>query len=418
VQAALRRRVGASGLKPFAAPVCVRATDLAVGCHIEIASTRAAFDALEAEWTALFERAGRAQLAFQTFAWLSCWADHYLDRSSRLCVVTGWRDGRLVMAWPLVARTRLGLTKLGWMGEPASQYGDVLLETGPAAEADLLAGWATLATLGADLVVLRKLRDDSPLVPVLARAATACARQAAPFAQFRGRAEFSQVLAPLSPKAHSGRRRLLRRLHETGDIAFVSGAAGADAKILVERAFAMKRAWLLRRGLYSGPLDDDAMLNFFVDFCSRKSNQAGLLIDAICRDGRPIGVGITLGAGNSAFGHILAHDADCDKQGVGLLLADHVMKCCFERGLERYDMLAPFDDYKRDWATGAVPVADYVHGITALGRGVAGYWRTGARESLKRALGKLPPVAGRTVWRLARGALGFARPQRPSKTGR
>jgi CelD/BcsL family acetyltransferase involved in cellulose biosynthesis len=418
VQTALRRRVGASGLRSLAAPVSAPPTDLSIGFQIEIATTRAGFDALEAQWMALFERAGRAQQAFQTFAWLSCWADHYLDRASRLCVVTGWRDGRLVMVWPLVARGRLGVTKLGWMGEPVSQYGDVLIETGPAARAHLLAGWNKLATLGADLVLLRKLREDSPLVAVLAGVTSACAKQAAPFAQFRGRADFSEVLASLSPKAHSSRRRLLRRLRETGDIAFVSGADGADAEILVESGFAMKRAWLSRRGLYSGPVEDDAMLNFFLDFSSRKSNQATLLIDAICRDGRPIGVGITLAARNSALGHILAHDADFDKQGVGLLLADHVMKCCFERGLERYDMLAPFDDYKRNWATGAVPVADHVLGITALGKGVAVYWRSGARESLKRALEKMPPAAGRAVWRLARGALGLRDPQRPSEIDR
>jgi CelD/BcsL family acetyltransferase involved in cellulose biosynthesis len=400
--AAVRRRIGASEFQSPAEPVSPRARDRAGGCEIGIVDTRAGFDRLEAEWMALFERAGRAEQVFQTFAWLSCWADHYLDGSSRLCVVTGRREGRLVMAWPLVARRRLGLTKLGWMGEPASQYGDVLIEPGPTTHAQLLAGWETLATVGADLILLRKLREDSPLSALLAGVAAACDKQAAPFAQFRGRADFSQVLAPLSAKARSSRRRLLRRLRETGDIAFVSGAASVDAERLVKHAFAMKRAWLFRRGLYSGPIENDAMLGFFVDLASREPNQATMLIDAIYSDREPIAVGITLVAKGSAFGHILAHDGGYDKQGVGLLLADHVMKSCFERGLERYDMLAPFDAYKRDWATDAVLVADYVLGITALGKSASGFWRSGARERLKGALRKMPPFAAGIVWRLAR----------------
>ena len=37
------------------------------------------FEALEAEWGALFERAGRADQVFQTFAWNWHWAQTFLD---------------------------------------------------------------------------------------------------------------------------------------------------------------------------------------------------------------------------------------------------------------------------------------------------------------------------------------------------
>ena len=46
---------------------------------------------------------------------------------------------------------------------------------------------------------------------------------------------------------------------------------------------------------------------------------------------------------------------------------------CFEQGFSRYDLLAPADDYKRQWTrTGtSVAVDDYAIALTHVGRGVA-----------------------------------------------
>jgi CelD/BcsL family acetyltransferase involved in cellulose biosynthesis len=82
---------------------------------------RAEFDALEEEWNALFERAGRPHQLFQGFNWLRHWANHYLDSRLRLSIVVGHRDGRLSIVWPLVAQHVAGLKRLSWMGEPVSQ---------------------------------------------------------------------------------------------------------------------------------------------------------------------------------------------------------------------------------------------------------------------------------------------------------
>jgi CelD/BcsL family acetyltransferase involved in cellulose biosynthesis len=46
---------------------------------------------------------------------------------------------------------------------------------------------------------------------------------------------------------------------------------------------------------------------------------------------------------------------------------------CFEQGFSRYDLLAPADDYKRQWARTETGVAidDYAIALTHVGRGVA-----------------------------------------------
>ena len=139
-----------------------------------LVSERAAFDALEPEWNDLFRRAGRDTQLFQTFNWNWHWANHYLaaapgdGKRRALAIVTARRNGRLVMLWPLVAERVAGLQVLRWMGEPVSQYGDVLAEAAPDTPRDHAAGLAVLVTRWAPMSShLRKVRADATVAPLL-----------------------------------------------------------------------------------------------------------------------------------------------------------------------------------------------------------------------------------------------------------
>jgi CelD/BcsL family acetyltransferase involved in cellulose biosynthesis len=398
--AALDRSLGRSALSEELALPTPRAP-AGTSCDIAVLRDRRGFEALGREWNDLFARAGRPEQLFQDHRWLSCWADHYLGDSSGLRIVTGRIDGRLAMIWPLVETVRLGrLAQLGWMGEPISQYGDVLLEPGPRSRELLALGWQAVRTLGADLAILRKTRGDSNVGGLLARVAASCENAQAPFADLAGKS--ADALAQRSSKAKASRRRLLRRLHETGSIVFCAGAQGEEAQKLVRAAFAMKREWLLRRGLYSGPIESSAMPAFFLDLMQQKPGPVEALVDAVLRDGEPVAVGVTLSCRGACFGHLLTHDPACEKLGVGILLADHVMKSCLARGMTLYDMLAPFDPYKAEWADGATPVADWVVGFSLPGRLLARIWSGRPRQRIKTALKKMPPAIGRVFWPLLR----------------
>ncbi|HMK89006.1 MAG TPA: GNAT family N-acetyltransferase [Methylocystis sp.] len=372
-------------------------------CAIDVIRDRAGFEALRADWTALFERVARPEHVFQSYAWLACWADHFLGNRVELRVVTGRSQGRLTMVWPL-ALTPLpfGGARLCWMGEPVSQYGDALVEPGPFAATALAEGWRAARDCGADIALLRKTRRDANVALLLEREAIACDLAAAPFAQFDDKADFEAVLAKRSAKARSSRRRSLRRLQETGEIAFSEARDVAATQELLRRAFDFKRAWLAKRGFYSRSIESDATLAFFLDFAARAGEETKLLTHAILRDGDPVAVGVTLACKNAGFGHLLTHDPRCDKQGAGALLAEHVMRSSFGTTLARYDMLAPYDAYKAEWADASVPVADYVAGLTLRGRLLARLWRSGARERLKATLKSMPRGLGRAVWPLAR----------------
>jgi CelD/BcsL family acetyltransferase involved in cellulose biosynthesis len=89
--------------------------------------------------------AGRDTHLFQTFNWNWHWANHYLSAAqpaaTPLAIVTAHRQGRLIGLWPLVLVASGGLKVLRWMGEPVSQYGDVLIAKLPDKAAVLRQCW-------------------------------------------------------------------------------------------------------------------------------------------------------------------------------------------------------------------------------------------------------------------------------------
>ncbi len=370
-------------------------------CRIEIITTRARFDALESEWNALFERAARPDHLFQDFNWLWHWANHFLDARTKLRVIAGWREGRLAMVWPLVETGSFGLRKLVWMGEPVSQYGDALVESGALAHRMLTEGWNEVCAIGADFALLRKIREASSAELVIADTAP-CSTNAAPVLDFGKAVSFDDVLARLPGKVRSSRRRLSRRLMEQGDISLKASAQNEDRAFLVGRAFDLKRTWLLRRGRYSAAIEDDATLNFFVDAASSTTRPVAMPIDTIYRDQQPIGIGISLSCKGESFGHIIAHDGDFEKQGVGVVLSEHVLRSCFERGCVRFDMLAPQDAYKMEWTEEAPLVHDRIKPFTFAGRVYAACYTSTLLQKGFETLKNLPPPIGRVLWQALR----------------
>jgi CelD/BcsL family acetyltransferase involved in cellulose biosynthesis len=100
----------------------------AVAVDLQLIAERADFDALENEWNDLFARAGKPPHVFQSFNFCWHWANHYLTPSPddateiKLSIVTGRRNGRLIMLWPLVSQRMRGVRQTFWMGEPVSHY--------------------------------------------------------------------------------------------------------------------------------------------------------------------------------------------------------------------------------------------------------------------------------------------------------
>lgn len=368
----------------------------------ELITTRAGFEALEADWNALFARAGRDIHLFQTFNWLWHWCNHFLPASGtagpRLSIVTARIGHRLVMVWPLVLE-RVGPIKvLSWMGEPVSQYGDLLIDDVADKPALLEAAWAFLADkAGASAVQLRKVRQDSNIAPLLARVgASITAELKAPFLDLASAPTFAEYETRYSSGARRNRKRQRRRLEERGGTELLWLTNGAEAATLTAETFVCKQAWLRQRGLVSPALLDPRTERFFIDATRAETRPAGCHVLALASGGRPVAFEIGVRCKGRSAIHIIAYDLDFEKTAAGALLMEDSIRRAMNDGIAVYDLLAPGDGYKLEWADDAVAVRDWAMPLSAVGRAYSTL-HLGLKRTLKRGLEALPVETRRKV---------------------
>lgn len=334
--------------------------------ELQIIDGMAGFLALEAEWDRLFDRAGRPHQLFQSHALLRHWARHYLGEGDRLVILCGRLEGRLAMVWPLVRQRRLGFRLLRFMGGPISQFSDVLAEDRPGL---VEAGWRAIMASGADLLEIRKLRDDSRLAEVaLPVEPVVTARELALFALCDRRVADGEPGPGYSARERSNHRRRLRRLAECGAVDFATGTAGGEAAALAREAVALKREGLAARGIFSPTIADPRFAAFFADLAAESPKTSPLRLAMIRIDGRLAGIDLSLDCKGVTFGHVNAVDPRHAGQGLGRLLIQHSFASAQARGSSRFDMLAPADRYKHAHADGATGVSDLTLPLSPVGR--------------------------------------------------
>lgn len=362
----------------------------------EIVRDRAGFDALEDEWNGLYERAARDVHVFQTFNWLWHWTRSFLDASpaarDSLAILVAREAGRPVLIWPLMLEQRRLVRRLSFMGEPASQYGDVLIEPREDAGALLDAALAHITTaLRPDVLRLRKVRQDASIRPFLdARRAIATDRVEAPFLDLASAASFENYEQRYSAKARKNRRRLLRRLGERAPVELVSPVTGDDAREAAHVAVSLKRAWLRERGFISPAIADKRMAGFLADAVSCERHPTGARVSVLKSGGETASIEIGFVAKGRLALHLIVYSLKFEKSGVGVLHLEDTVRRAHQSGAATLDLLAPKADYKMEWADGTVPVADYTVPLTWAGRIYGSLYLGFLRERFKSALEHLP----------------------------
>jgi CelD/BcsL family acetyltransferase involved in cellulose biosynthesis len=382
-------------------PALTAATDTA----FELISHRADFDRLETEWNALFARAGRSAQVFQTFSWNWHWANHYLGSSPggiagvELSLVTARRDGKLIMVWPLVAERVRGIRQIFWMGEPVSQYGDVVIDDIPDRMEVMRGAWDFLKTHArGDLLRLRRVRADALIAPLLeSLGALASNTQKAPFLDLASAKNFDDYEQRYSARWRRNRRRLLRRLEEQGPVTFERLRKGARARELATKAVAMKSLWLADRGLVSHALSDARMSRFFADAAEARSRDTGCVVSVLSSNGEPAALDVSFACKGRLAMHVIVFNLKFEKAGVGALLTERCLKDAFKEGITTLDMLAPGDNYKLDWADDALEVNDWSQPMSIAGQAYARIYLGFVRDQLKTALASMPQSLRRIV---------------------
>lgn len=338
-----------------------------------VVSTRAQFDALQVDWCALFEQPGAGQHIFQNFHWLWHWCNHYLDEqqgATHLTIVTGRKHGKLVLVWPLVTHRVGAVKQLLWMGQPVSQYGDILIDRALCSNADLKASWQFIKhSISADIALLRKVRADAHVYGLLKEQGhRPLTQETAPFLDLSSASSFEDYQTRYSGKARKNRRRLRRRIEERASLSTTTHAAGATRADLAAKAVVLKRAWLKARGLISHAIQDDRTRSFFADAANSSAHPTGCHATELKIDDTTAAIEVSFVTKSHCAVHVIVYDLKHEKSGAGVLLMEDSIRSAFASGIKTFDLMAPGDNYKLDWADGTVEVCDWSLPLSPLGQ--------------------------------------------------
>ena len=380
----------------------------ASGVAYALITGRAAFDALEDEWNALFERAGRGTQVFQTFNWNWHWANHYLASSEggiaglELSIITARRNGELIAIWPLVAERLHGIKQVFWMGDPVTQYGDVIIDDVPDALAVLKGGWDYLvANANADVIRLRRVRADASIAPFMPDAGAYIAdRLTAPYLNLASAPDFASYEERYTSRARRNRRRHLRRLQERGDLAFNRYHGGPEARELATKAVALKAEWLKDRGLVSQAISDQRMSRFFADAADGHARSTNCIVTTLTTKSDLAALEVSFECKGRLALHVIVYDLNFEKMGVGAVLMENSLRDSYKHNIAVYDMMAPGDNYKLDWADATTDVYDWVKPLSLAGFAYARLYLD-MRPRVKAALAAMPQSWRKIITRAA-----------------
>jgi len=364
-----------------------RRQDRDVGVVME----RAAFDALETEWTEV-DRAAAGATLFQSFAWCRSVFDHHRRHGAGLAplVLTLRERGRLVGVLPL-RRAGAGLARIAiGFGEPYQQYSDVLLSPDAPENAAARLLEAACRLPGIDGISLLKVRDDSPLAPLLsARGAIRSNEDAAPFVDLRPYPAFATYLATLNAKTRKNMRNAKNRLLRHGALEHRVLSDPAEVRALIERAHAGRERWLAQQGLTSRAFRDPTFAAFSAAFADAGSALRTLAM-TLTLDGRPIADQWGFLHNGRYYAYVATWAPQYEEASPGKLHLEQVIHACHERGVSVADFLMPAARYKFTWTNRAVGVADYALPLSLAARMELSLWSGRLRPLLKRTALQLP----------------------------
>ncbi|MEZ5849891.1 MAG: GNAT family N-acetyltransferase [Hyphomicrobiaceae bacterium] len=381
------------------ATVAGSATVRAAGSGLELALVTdiGALSGLAPEWDALVGRAGRPEQVFQSFNWCWHWCRNYIAGNgntgpNRLAVVTGRICGQLALVMPLVVRRKTGLKQLIWLGEPVSQYGDVIAAPEAQNLECLTQAWHyCIAETRADVANLRKVREDAVVAPLLkSLGMRVTATEEAPFLDLRSASDFASYMAAHPSKGRvKNRRRQLRRLQERGPVTFDCHAGSQDAAQLASYAILLKRVWLKTQAKVSPALADKRFEAFFRDVCGPGPHPVDCKVLSIKSGNEIAAQQIVIDNAGTRFLHVAVYSGKFEKAGAGALLLEHLIESCYAHGVHRLDLLPPRHDYKLDFANGILAVHDHALALTTAGSlYTSGY--LGLRRRLKAGVEAMP----------------------------
>ncbi|MEL6504633.1 MAG: GNAT family N-acetyltransferase [Pseudomonadota bacterium] len=379
-----------------------RTESLTIAC----ATTVEQVDALRREWLELENMAPGATL-FQSWHWCALGLKQMIERNGAgrgkpevPHVYTVQENGRLIALLPLKVIPKKGRRILTGLAEPFQEFTDILIAPHANPTAIFAALLPHIKGARADYVHFGQVRQDSSLYDAIKDDVPAMGElDGAPFVDLTPFASFDRYHATLKAKTRKNMRNRANKLTKTGPISHTLANTPDEMQSLVQRTFENRAEWLAARGLTSSSFGDRMFAEFLESVTHRAGDERGFTVmGGTLRHGA-----VTLAEqwGPVYRGRYYAFMSGWNKDYVraspGAMHLEHILRACFDAGLERAEFLLPRVAYKETWANECVHVQDHILPLNARGWLFAHLWFDRARPALKRVVYSMTPGVRRVV---------------------
>lgn len=385
--------MGGSGASVLQQAMAPRARDaLRLEIHDDVAR-------LYRDWSELEQRSADATI-FQSAAWCLAWVEAAQAGGAAECprIVTIRRGARLVLLWPLAIRRLSTFRILHTLAEPATQYGDLLVDAGEDRAALVEMAWqAVRSWTDIDVIELRRVRNGSDLanLRVLSRHVVDRSRESAPLLDFR-LLDVNRADAQRTSRTRNALRRHERLLAELGPVAFGIVERPEEQRAVLNEAFALKREWQKEKAMVSAGYAHQAS-----EGCLLRLAGEGHLFAARLRVGDQTAA-LEIGAirRRRYWSLVQSYDLRFARHAPGRLLFWHLLGKCPELAIDVFDFLAPASRHKLEWSNTEIGIRDYLVPASLKGH-VAVSYLSAVKPRLRGLYLQLPAVLrGRLAWLL------------------
>lgn len=333
----------------------------------EIVTTKDRLAAVRAPWHALWRQSGLP--VFQSPDWIGAWWTTLPPgEQRRLLLVLAWQGEALVGVMPLATKRRYGLRLLEWAAQDCADYCDVLLAPGqPIALAGAL--WQAARQHGGfDVARLGHLRPEAQAQILLHQDGAGIQLDARSEAAFRicgPYASGAQWLAQHPKKVRQNYKRGLAQLQGLGEARLrLVEEAPEQAAVLAQLAD-FKRQTLQRRGLVAPLFDEQSQaLAALVDVLQAE-RQLRLFVLEVA--GKPAAISVNFEHDGTLSAFVTAYDPALEKASPGYVLIFEYIQWAFDNHLKVVDFLRGAEDFKKRFASTAVPLCTFAASGSVLG---------------------------------------------------
>ncbi len=370
---------------------------LPLGASLSLATGIDGFMALEAQWLRLESSCQSPRAVFQSFGWLKNWiaTSGAGLPSDAIRIVTGFRDGRLVFVWPLMAAKAGPFTVLRWLSEPKSQYGDILLALGECPKAWMGAAMNLIRRLpGIDAIRLRHVCVNAAVAPFLDQVfRDARLHEQASCLDLTRFADEAAYEARYTSAQRKRRKKIRKTLEDAfGPVAFRILEPGPATDAAIDSAIAEKCLWIEQRGRQNRVLTCPMLGAFLKRLARDKDSGTRFVLSALSAGGRDISWEIGLRHNGTHFAFVTSHVNALTDYSPARLHMDLSQRQALKDGMKTFDLMHPNDAHKDSWSSGKTAVLDHYLPLSPFGTLYGAIYLERLRPMLRRAYYRTPPA--------------------------